>query len=255
MVVLFCKQHVRVVCLYPVQKVKIIKESSVNKRLIYTSAMFKQLLFCLAITGCQAAVHVLNDGNFEKNTQASTGMTTGSWLIKFYAPWCGHCKSLAPHYIEAEETINASEEVSNINFAEVDCTADNSKKTCKRFEIRGYPSLRFLHRSKMIEYDDLKRKADALVEYVSQDWDAILDSKDGSISILNKGGDTYQYVQDIPVPLTAFNEFVNTMKKDFVELWNMKKNIVICLVVGGMVVGWVLKSMCSGSSASKTKEE
>ena len=221
----------------------------------YTSAMFKQLLFCLAITGCQAAVHVLNDGNFEKNTQASTGMTTGSWLIKFYAPWCGHCKSLAPHYIEAEETINASEEVSNINFAEVDCTADNSKKTCKRFEIRGYPSLRFLHRSKMIEYDDLKRKADALVEYVSQDWDAILDSKDGSISILNKGGDTYQYVQDIPVPLTAFNEFVNTMKKDFVELWNMKKNIVICLVVGGMVVGWVLKSMCSGSSASKTKEE
>ena len=35
----------------------------------------------------------------------------------------------------------------------------------------------------------------------------------------------------------------------------MKKNIVICLVVGGVVVGWVLKSVCSGSSASKTKED
>ena len=31
----------------------------------------------------------LTDSNFEHLTQAGTGATTGAWLIKFYAPWCG----------------------------------------------------------------------------------------------------------------------------------------------------------------------
>ena len=40
-------------------------------------------------------------------------------LVKFYAPWCGHCKTIAPHYEEAARRISNNP---NILLVEVDST-------------------------------------------------------------------------------------------------------------------------------------
>jgi hypothetical protein len=45
------------------------------------------LVVFILLAYAYAEVVVLDSKNFEHLTQASTGATTGDWLIKFYAPW------------------------------------------------------------------------------------------------------------------------------------------------------------------------
>ncbi|KAK6960449.1 EF-hand calcium-binding domain-containing protein 14 [Biomphalaria glabrata] len=60
----------------------------------------------------------------------------GLFFIKFYAPWCTHCQTLAPVW---EELAGSLSDNKNIVIAELDCTSSNL--ICKQFGVRGYPTL------------------------------------------------------------------------------------------------------------------
>jgi len=79
-------------------------------------------------------VLVLKDTDFDQALQEFDFL-----LIEFYAPWCGHCKKLAPEYVQAASELAQSNP--NVKLAKVDCTVE--KDVCAKFEIKGFPTIKF----------------------------------------------------------------------------------------------------------------
>jgi len=99
-------------------------------------------------------VVVLNKDNFDKIVNEAETI-----LVKFYAPWCGHCKHLAPEFIKAAAILEAD----NVILAEVDCTEQT--ELAQRFDVHGYPTLYVFHNGEKSEYNG-PREADGIVKYM-----------------------------------------------------------------------------------------
>jgi protein disulfide isomerase family A protein 3 len=72
-----------------------------------------------------------------KNFEQVVNDETKDVLIEFYAPWCGHCKTLAPKY---EELAQKLKDESDIVIAKIDATANDIPPT---YEVRGFPTIFF----------------------------------------------------------------------------------------------------------------
>lgn len=79
-------------------------------------------------------VVVLGGDNFEAVVGASKFA-----LVEFYAPWCGHCKTLAPHYAKAAAELKATHP--DIVIGKVDAT--QHAELSQKFGVQGYPTLKW----------------------------------------------------------------------------------------------------------------
>jgi len=60
-------------------------------------------------------------------------------LVEFFAPWCGHCKSLAPVYEQLATDFASAKD--KVTIAKVN--ADSEKSLGKRFGVQGFPTIKF----------------------------------------------------------------------------------------------------------------
>jgi len=106
-------------------------------------------------------VVVLNGDNFDE-TIASKDLV----LVEFFAPWCGHCKQLAPKFATAAEQLAAAG-ITNAILASVDCTVE--AELGQRFQVQGYPTLIAFKKdtNNPIPYNGA-REVDALVNFIKK---------------------------------------------------------------------------------------
>uniref|UniRef100_A0A336KRW2 Protein disulfide-isomerase n=1 Tax=Culicoides sonorensis TaxID=179676 RepID=A0A336KRW2_CULSO len=124
--------------------------------------MFKKSLILLTIVSFvfagEADVKELGDDTFEAGV--SEVETT---LVMFYAPWCGHCKRLKPEYAKAAELLKDDDPP--IALAKVDCT-EAGKKTCEKFSVSGYPTLKIFKNGEVSQEYNGPREAAGIVKYM-----------------------------------------------------------------------------------------
>eukprot|EP00579_Thalassiosira_antarctica_P008899 CAMPEP_0201881890 /NCGR_PEP_ID=MMETSP0902-20130614/12526_1 /ASSEMBLY_ACC=CAM_ASM_000551 /TAXON_ID=420261 /ORGANISM="Thalassiosira antarctica, Strain CCMP982" /LENGTH=217 /DNA_ID=CAMNT_0048410191 /DNA_START=25 /DNA_END=678 /DNA_ORIENTATION=+ len=95
----------------------------------------------LALAAPTSALELSSD-NYEAQTAGK------SVFLKFFAPWCGHCKKLKPDWDKLMDEFSGS---SSQLVADVDCTAEG-KPLCDANGVKGYPTLKYGDPSDLQDY-------------------------------------------------------------------------------------------------------
>lgn len=99
-------------------------------------------------------------------------------LIEFYAPWCGHCKNLEPHYLELASMYEKAN--SKVTIAKIDATANDVPD-----EIKGFPTIKMYAAGKKdspVEYQG-DRSIESLMEFIKTEGTHKIEASDPDIDM------------------------------------------------------------------------
>lgn len=113
------------------------------------------LVLLLAVTCASAPVAVELTADTFDQFIAENGAT----IIKFYAPWCGHCKTMAAAYENAAVILAEKD----IRIASVESTSQRA--LADKFGVRGFPTILPFVNGKVQEKYSLPRETSKFVEF------------------------------------------------------------------------------------------
>lgn len=110
----------------------------------------------------EEAVLTLDAGNFTEVVAKHEFI-----VVEFYAPWCGHCKELAPEYEKAASVLRKRDPP--VVLAKVDAYDESNKELKDKYKVNGYPAIKIMRNggSDVSAYGG-PRDADGIVEYLQK---------------------------------------------------------------------------------------
>lgn len=72
------------------------------------------------------------------------------WLVKFYAPWCGHCTAMKPAF---EQLGKEFKNDPSIGIGGVDCDNASNKGICGKYGVQGFPTIKAIVNGKPKAYN------------------------------------------------------------------------------------------------------
>lgn len=198
------------------------------------------LLLALFTVACVRAeeeadseVLVLTDENFDKTIAEHEVI-----LVEFYAPWCGHCKALAPEYEKAAKMLHDKKSLAKL--AKVDATVE--KTVAAKYEIKGYPTLKLFKNEKPQEYEGA-RTAEGIVSWIEkktgppvktvpsvEEFDKLAEENDFLVVALTqdeKAAD-WKIIESVASDVDAI--FVRPTDKAVVDRFQYKEGVKLVLV-------------------------
>jgi protein disulfide-isomerase A1 len=151
-------------------------------------------------------VLVLTESNFDEELAKHEHL-----LVEFYAPWCGHCKKLAPEYAAAASVLAAQDPPQYV--AKVDATENNA--LAERFEVKGFPTMIWFRNGKQSDYTGGRTK-DTIVNWISKKTGPA--SKHVACDALNSDKLAAVYFGDFEG--AAFDNYMNVAKSNEVYEFN-----------------------------------
>lgn len=83
-------------------------------------------------------------------------------FVKFFAPWCGHCKAMKPAWDTLMSDFEGSD---SVLVADVDCIGDG-KELCNEVGVQGFPTIKFGNPGNLEDYKG-GRDVDSLKKFAS----------------------------------------------------------------------------------------
>ena len=97
----------------------------------------------------------------------------GLVIVEFYAPWCGHCKNLAPEWDKAATALKGV-----VNVVAVDATSNDGQQLAGQYGVQGFPTIKAFGKDKTKPKDyNGQRTASAIVDYALREAQSLVKAR------------------------------------------------------------------------------
>lgn len=168
-------------------------------------------------------------------------------FVKFFAPWCGHCKKLKPDW---DKLMDAFKDSSTQLVADVDCTSDGGKPLCDENGVRGYPTLKWGDPSSLEDYQGA-REFDALKKFAEENLKPVCSPKNIDLCDDDKKAEIKKFQEmkadDLKAAIkekeekiskleTEFQDFVQGLQKKYQEASTKKDEDIDAVKKSGLAL-------------------